>query len=91
MKNTLRMVVAITLIMVVAFAMVGCDSPKSLAKQSLQLEKDFEKAYAADDEKKIEQLEKKQAQLTAKIEKLSMEKQLQVMAEYIKLRGGSLF
>jgi len=65
MKNTLRMVMAIALIALVAFALIGCDSPKSLAKQSFDL---IQKGITnPTDPKLIEQSIK----LQAKIEKLS--------------------
>jgi len=86
MKKTLKMLVAVAFVAIVAFALVGCGGPESLAKQSYNLYKDIEKA--GDDPKKIEELTKKSLDLQAKIEKLSDDDKKKYQAAVEKLFDG---
>jgi len=79
-----KIVVICVLALLASFTLVGCgDSPKSLAKEAMSHTQVMRKAVEARDEKKVEALMVKSAELNKKIEKLS-EKEMLVYIEEIK-------
>jgi len=85
MKKTMKMLAAVAFVAIVAFALVGCGGPDALAKQTVDLTKQMEKAISDGDQAKIANLTKKGLELTAKVEKLSKEDQQKYMDKVTEL------